>query len=49
MTMIRLQRHDDKNDNGVILPPPNEIQQYSTARYVTGNEAILRLFEKKIA
>ena len=47
MTMIRLQRHDDNNDNGVILPPPNEIQQYSTARYVTGNEAILRLFEKK--
>ena len=45
MTMIRLQRHDDNNDNGVILPHPNEIQQYYTARYVTRNEAILRLFE----
>ena len=48
MTMIRLQRHDD-NNNGVIPPPPNEIQQYSTARFVTGNEAIWRLFEFTMA
>ena len=48
MTIIRLQRHDDNNDNGVILPPPNEIQQYSTARYVTGNGNFEIIRKKKL-
>ena len=44
LTTIRLQR-EDENNNGAKHPPVNEIRHYTSARYLTGNEAIWRLFE----
>ena len=42
MTMFTLQREEE--DNNEIPPEINEIKQYSSARYVTANEAIWHLF-----
>ena len=42
MTMFRLQR--EQENNNIIPPEINEIKQYSSARYVTANEAIWHLF-----
>ena len=44
MAMFRLERVDE-NNNGVPLPFTNEIVQYSTAKYITGNETIWLFFE----